>query len=297
MDRAVFDKRMSEYILAIENRLNTFFSHGVSGTEKLKDAVLYSLLAGGKRIRPVLVLEFSRALGFNWENAIDTACAVELIHTYSLIHDDLPCMDNDDMRRGKPSCHKAFGEDVAVLAGDALLTHAFGMISDSAPHKISYESACRVISLFSRYSGIDGMIGGQILDISADGKDVDADELKKIELLKTSALIILSCKAGCIIANADEEKLKAAEVYGENLGLAFQVIDDVLDVEGDEKLLGKATGSDIKQDKSTYVDLLGIDEAKSYSRQLTNKAIESLYPIKDNEFLASLAEFLVSRNF
>lgn len=292
-----FEQKLIVYTNAIEQRLESYFNHVITGVGTLKDAIRYSLLAGGKRIRPILTLEFARVCKIDWQNALDIACAVEFIHTYSLIHDDLPCMDNDDLRRGKPSCHKAFGEAIALLAGDTLLTHSFGLIARSAPEKISYENACKITALFSSHAGIDGMIGGQMIDISHEGATLSQTVLEKMELLKTSALISLACKAGCIAGNADYDLVNSADEFAQNLGLAFQVIDDILDVEGDEKLLGKAIGSDSKQSKTTYVSLLGIDNARELSRTLTNKAINALDAFEDNLFLKDLSRSLLGRRF
>lgn len=292
-----FEQKLTTYTNAIEQRLESYFTDAITGVDTLKDAVRYSLLAGGKRIRPILTLEFARVCNMDWENALDIACAVEFIHTYSLIHDDLPCMDNDDLRRGKPSCHKAFGEATSLLAGDTLLTHSFGLISRSAPEKISYENACKITTLFSAHAGIDGMIGGQMIDISHEGVPMSMAVLEKMELLKTSALISLACKSGCLCGNADDSLLNSADEFAQNLGLAFQVIDDILDVEGDEKLLGKAVGSDSKLSKTTYVSLLGIDGARELSRKLTDKAIHALDAFEDNLFLKDFSHSLLGRNF
>lgn len=297
MSNSNFEQKLATYTNAIEQRLQSYFTTVENGVESLKNAVRYSLLAGGKRVRPVLTLEFARLCKLDWQNALDIACAVELIHTYSLIHDDLPCMDNDDMRRGKPSCHKAFGEGVALLAGDALLTHSFGLIAKSAPCKISYENACKITALFSSHAGIDGMIGGQMIDISHEGVPMAQGTLEKMELLKTSALISLACKAGCIAGSASDNLVHSADQFAQNLGLAFQVIDDILDVEGDEKLLGKAVGSDNKQSKTTYVSLLGIDGARELSQTLTSKAINALDSFEDNFFLKEFSYSLLGRNF
>ena len=220
-----------------------------------------------------------------------------MIHTYSLIHDDLPCMDDDDMRRGKPSCHKKFGESYALLAGDALLTQAFVTCSTSALAKKDSKKAIKAISILSSLAGSNGMIGGQVIDLSSEGKKINLETLKKMDKLKTGALIKAACLMGAVIADADEEKLSAASVYAEKLGHAFQIVDDILDVIGDEKLLGKPIGSDAQSNKSTYVSLMGLEESEKQAELLTKQAIESLDIFGDEaEFLIRLAKKLASRN-
>lgn len=255
-------------------------------------AMRYSLLCGGKRIRPVLVLEFCRVCGHPVEKALPFACAIEMIHTYSLIHDDLPCMDNDDMRRGKPSNHIAFGEDIALLAGDALLNLAFETMSCACTDKNGI-AAMRAVS---SASGTSGMIGGQVIDIENDASPVSRERLELIHSMKTGALIRASCEAGAILGGGNASQVSAAVSYAENLGMAFQIIDDILDVTGDEKVLGKRTGNDAQNNKTTFVTLLGIEAAKKLAVEYTSLAKKALGNFEnDTTFLSELADYLTDR--
>ena len=253
----------------------------------------YSLENGGKRLRPVLVLEFCRVCGGDVEKALPFACAVEYIHTYSLIHDDLPCMDNDDLRRGKPSCHKNFSEATALLAGDALLTHAFECLTSA---DLSDGQISSAVALLAQNAGVCGMIGGQVLDLKFETVDPSINDLLTVHKLKTGALISAACLLGCIAADADDEMLSYASSFAYNLGIAFQIKDDLLDVYGDEALLGKPVGSDEENEKSTYVTMVGIENAEKDVEVLTDKAISYLSAFDDNGFLKDLAEYLVTRN-
>lgn len=257
------------------------------------DAVNYSLSAGGKRIRPVLTLEFCRVCGMDYHIAKAPACAVEMVHTSSLIHDDLPSMDNDDMRRGKPSCHKAFNEATAILAGDALLVKPFEVIS--ADEKLSADIKAKLVYELSSAFGTSGVIGGQVIDIENEKRDdVDLENLRNMYSKKTGALLKSACRMGCISAGADE-MLPYADEYAECMGLAFQIIDDVLDVTSSSEELGKPVGSDEQQNKTTYVKLIGVEKAMQEAEQLTERALKALENFKDNEFLAELTEMLLSR--
>ncbi len=260
------------------------------------EAMEYSLADGGKRLRPFLIREFYKTSG-GMDNAyINFALAMECIHTYSLIHDDLPCMDNDDMRRGKPSCHKKFGEEYALLAGDGLLTLAFSLAAKT--QNIPAERIVKAIEVLSFHAGIDGMVGGQTVDLLSEGKtNVTADTLTVICSLKTGALIKASCLIGCILAGADEVKLQAAEEYADKIGLAFQIEDDILDVIGDEKKLGKPINSDKENEKSTFVSVFGIDECKKKVKILTESAKQALAVFKDAKDIADLADYLCNREF
>jgi geranylgeranyl diphosphate synthase type II len=239
-------------------------------------AVRYSVFNGGKRIRPILCLAATEAVGGDLGPAIPVACALELIHSYSLIHDDLPAMDDDDFRRGKPTCHKVFGENIAILAGDALLTEAFVLLSHVEKVRLSAERRLAVIQEIAKAAGICGMVGGQALDVLS-GKSVsDEDTLNEIHRRKTGALIVAAVKSGAIIFNARKDKIQALAEYGINVGLAFQVADDILNVEGDRELMGKKTGSDAAHDKLTYPSLLGLDLAKEKLAKYINAAEASL---------------------
>ena len=260
---------------------------------RVGDAMLYSLGIGGKRIRPILMLEFYRLCGGKEEGICNFAVALEMIHTYSLIHDDLPCMDNDDFRRGKPSCHKAFDEATAVLAGDGLLTEAFNF---AAKADIADKDAkLAAITVLAECAGVKGMIGGQIIDIQNEGKEISREKLLKLYSMKTGALIVAAAKIGCILAGASD-KISLAETYARNVGLAFQIVDDILDATGDEATLGKPLHSDEKNNKTTFLTFCGIDESKKTVTDLTLQAKYCIDKIGDNgEFLKEMADYLAIR--
>ena len=256
----------------------------------------YSLKAGGKRIRPRLVLEFCSLCGGDINEALPLACALEMIHTYSLIHDDLPCMDNDDYRRGKPSNHKVYGEDIALLAGDALQSLAFQTATSHITPQNAYRVAMAVNNLAS-YCGANGMVGGQVIDIENEGKSSELEILKEMDRKKTGAIIKSACEMGCIIAGASQHEIEKARQFGESIGLAFQIQDDILDVTADESKLGKPVGSDKENDKSTYVSLLGLEKCRELVNELTQNAIESLEHFSgDATTLKELALSLANRD-
>lgn len=277
----------------ISDRLGVLLSENMAST--VLDAMKYSVSNGGKRIRPILAIEFAKACSGNVNAALDFGCSVEMIHTYSLIHDDLPCMDNDDMRRGKPSCHVTFGEDNALLAGDALLTEAFTTLA--AVKDVPAENIVRAVAYLSSFAGINGMVGGQVLDLQFEECEPTIDEILKMYSLKTCGLIKASCVLGCLASDIyDESKIAAAIDYAENLGIAFQIQDDVLDIEGDAVLLGKPIGSDAKNDKSTVVKYYGLEKSKELVKEYTDKAIYALNAFENNtETLKQLAFMLVDR--
>jgi geranylgeranyl diphosphate synthase type II len=262
---------------------------------KVLDAMKYSVTNGGKRIRPILAIEFSNVCNGDTSVAMDFGCSVEMIHTYSLIHDDLPCMDNDDMRRGKPSCHIAFGEDNALLAGDALLTNAFKTMTTSK--NISANNIVTAVSYLSDYAGINGMVGGQVLDLQFEKTQPTVEEILKMYSLKTCGLIKAACVLGCLSSNDyTEDQISAAIEYAENLGIAFQIQDDILDIEGDIVSLGKPVGSDEKNDKSTIVKYFGLEKSKQLVKEYTKKAILALNVFDtDTTTLEQLAYMLVDR--
>ncbi|SCX00089.1 geranylgeranyl diphosphate synthase, type II [Ruminococcaceae bacterium P7] len=264
----------------------------------LIDAMRYSLEAGGKRVRPRLVLEFARLCGGSEEAALPFACAVEMIHTYSLIHDDLPCMDDDDLRRGKPSNHKVYGEDIALLAGDALLTLAFETLADDKTAELAGDRACRLAAkTLARYAGAVGMVGGQVIDLKSENTNAPLEVLREMDEKKTACLIQAACELGCIAANAGADKRRAAALYGESIGVAFQIQDDILDQTSSNEELGKPVGSDNENSKSTYVSLLGIEKCRALVDELTNQAIEALSAFDaDTEALRDYALALAKRN-
>ncbi len=273
----------SIYLGMIEKALYGYLPSTDCNEGKLIKSMKYSLEAGGKRVRPRLVMEFNALCGGKNETALPFACAVEMIHTYSLIHDDLPCMDNDDLRRGKPSNHKVFGEDTALLAGDALLTLAFEVLADEKTARLAGERASRrAVNVLAKYAGCKGMAGGQMIDLISESKSVPVETIFELIEKKTGNLIQAACELGCIAANADEEKIKAASEYGKNIGYAFQIQDDILDLTSTDEVLGKPVGSDEENQKSTLVSLLGIERCKELVREYTSQAVASLYRIGGN---------------
>ena len=282
--------RMRQYREAVEHHLETCFSDEAP-QKVLFDAMRYSLLAGGKRIRPVLTLEFARLCGGDPMQAIPVAAAIEMVHTYSLIHDDLPCMDNDDYRRGRLTNHKVYGEATAVLAGDALLTAAFSHIAASGlPSKVIADC----VGILADAAGENGMVGGQVLDMEGETKTLTEDEVYRVHALKTGCLISAACCLGVAAAQGSSEQLAAAKAYAEALGLAFQIRDDMLDVLGDEKKLGKATHMDEK--KTTFVDLYGVAGCEAKVKEKTQRAISALDAFTEHSFLTELANDLAARD-
>ena len=272
------EQRLMQYIQPLNDR----------GQSKIYEACRYSASAGGKRLRPALVLEFCRICGGEQQKALPFACALEMIHTYSLIHDDLPCMDDDDLRRGKPTNHKVYGEAMAVLAGDGLLNLAFE--TASAPElSVSADIQLKAIRILSRASGMDGMIGGQVLDMQAEERKISLEELRTLQELKTGALIQAAAELGCLLGGATEEQYKAAIEYAQCIGLAFQIQDDILDIEGDEAELGKPIGSDAENEKSTYPSLLGLARCHELVEELSEQAVQKLAVFDDAGILPELA--------
>ncbi len=304
---------MKENIINIEEQLLI----GVRGTEArlreympennekhkiIHEAMHYSLLGGGKRLRPSLAMMFSLVASYEsgrdpheaYDAALTYGCALEMIHTYSLIHDDLPCMDNDDLRRGKPTNHKVFGEANALLAGDGLLTRAFGVAAGN-PHADA-ESNCKAVMLLSQCAGADGMIGGQVLDLIGETEKFDLKDLELMQSLKTGELIRCGVLLGCLAGGASEKLSAAAEKYALCIGRAFQVIDDILDVIGDEKVLGKPIGSDEKSGKTTFATVMSVEDAKKYAKELTENAKEAISKYAGSELPCAFADYLLTRN-
>ncbi len=286
------EARFREYREYIEQYLEDYYSRFDSQPQKrLFEAIRYSLLAGGKRLRPIFAFEFCRLAGGDWKNAAPFAGAIEMIHTYSLIHDDLPCMDNDDYRRGRLTNHKVFGEAMAVLAGDALLTDAFALASTAKlPNPAQMSLA---IGVLSENAGSLGMVGGQVLDMLSQQRECSEQEVLDIQSRKTGALINAACVLGAIAGGAGEAQIKAAAGFAGCLGLAFQIRDDMLDVIGDAGELGKATGHDA--DKNTFVRLYGLEKCEELVQKYTNAAIEQLQAFQDTGDLISLAQSLTAR--
>ncbi len=264
----------------------------------LLEAMRYSVMAGGKRLRPVLVLAAAEAVGGSQSEAMPAACALEFIHTYSLIHDDLPAMDDDDLRRGRPTCHIAFGEAMAILAGDGLLTFAFEVLAGMAAQgKMEPSKSAQVISTLAKAAGINGMVGGQAADVLMENMEINAEQLSFIHEHKTGALIKASVEIGGIIGGASREGLDALSRYGAALGLAFQIVDDLLDIEGDEEVLGKPVGSDIEKRKATYPALFGMEESREKARSYVDAALSALHFLDSKaEPLRAIARYVIERN-
>jgi farnesyl diphosphate synthase len=294
-----FAERLEENAKHAERGLDRWLSTASLGgvPARLLEAMRYGSLGGGKRLRPFLVIESGRLFGISAERALNAAVALECIHCYSLIHDDLPAMDDDDMRRGRPTVHKAFDEATAILAGDALLTAAFEIMADPGTHPNPLVRAELSLQL-ARASGASGMVGGQMLDLDAPGKELTESDILKLQRMKTGALITFACEAGAILGEAPETERAALRNYGLALGAAFQLADDLLDAEGDAAVVGKATGKDQEAGKGTLVSLLGIEKARARLVELKEQAVAALAPFKPNEeMLVHAAEFVVARKF
>jgi geranylgeranyl diphosphate synthase type II len=291
--------KIIEFSNLLNENLYKYFESYFEEYKVLFESMEYSVRNGGKRVRPLLTLLFCDACGGDVKAALPMAEAVEYIHTYSLIHDDLPCMDNDDFRRGKPSNHKVYGEAMALLAGDGLLTAAFERIAVWGQAGLySAETAVRAITELSAYAGSRGMIGGQVIDIQNENKpDISFDTLRLLDDLKTGALIEAACALGCIAAGADEEKILSAKRFASGIGLAFQIKDDILDVTGSLEKLGKMTGSDVENGKTTYVTLLGVEKCQQLVDELTEEALKELDSFQNNEALKEYAEYLAKRDY
>jgi geranylgeranyl diphosphate synthase type II len=278
--------------------LDRFLSTKEGTPPTVIQAMRYCIEAGGKRLRPVLCLATCELVGGRESDALHAACALELIHTYSLVHDDLPAMDNDDLRRGKPTCHKAFGEATAILTGDALLTAAFEILASRAKERGSASTTLAAVSLIARAAGVSGMVQGQMMDLFFEEKSVSWNQLELLHSRKTGALIEASVKAGALLGGGSDDEIDAVSTYGRHIGLAFQIADDILDASGDPKLLGKPVGSDKASGKATAVSTLGPEGARQQSAALLDLALEALTPFGDRaEALAGLARFVVERRY
>ena len=289
------------YLKDIADRVEDALDHYLPDEERmpqsLHKAMRYSIFAGGKRIRPVLMIAACDAVDGKRENVLPAACAMEMIHTYSLIHDDLPAMDDDDFRRGRPTNHKVFGEANAILAGDALLTEAFVLLSsDATGGGIDPEIRRRVIRIIARAAGCAGMVGGQVVDMGSEGKEIDLPTLEFIHIHKTGALIKASIEVGALLGGASEEAYKKLSRYGELAGLAFQIADDILDVTADQEELGKDVGSDEARGKATYVSLLGLRQARERADELRAMALDTLAELGDKaEPLRQIMKYIIER--
>ena len=288
---------IKETVEKVEARLNELLPGEDTAPATIHKAMRYSIFAGGKRIRPLLCLEAAKACGASDDVALDAACALEALHTYTLIHDDLPCMDNDDLRRGRPTSHKVFGEGIAVLAGDALLTEVFAMLA-RVPANERYGAADYVAEMAYR-TGSRHLVGGQVLDLEGEGRELGVEEIRAIHHGKTSALIIASVRLGGMAAGCTPEQLEALTEYGRSLGLAFQIIDDILDVTSTPEVLGKSIGKDARVQKATYPALVGMENARAEARALTAAAHAALDVFSDRrrENLLAISNYLLKRDY
>jgi geranylgeranyl diphosphate synthase type II len=301
------ERYLEERRVLVDEALERYLPGAGDPPKEIHEAVRYSVFAGGKRLRPILVLAAAEAAGGQVEQALGAAAAIELIHTYSLIHDDLPAMDDDDFRRGRPTCHKVYGEAMAILAGDALLTQAFILLSlapaadqgeplGAAYMQTTAEARLKVIQEIAQAAGSKGMVGGQVVDILHEDREVDLPTLQYLHTHKTGALIRGCLRVGGILASAGPEQLEALTRYGERIGLAFQIVDDILDLEGSLEALGKPAGSDLRKKKATFPALLGIEESRRWAHRLVSEAKQSLVIFGGRgEALGAIADFVVTR--
>jgi len=292
VNNMTFDERIKYYKNIVDDSLKQYFKCDLE-QKIIFDAMYYSIDAGGKRIRPLLMLEFGRICGGEIDEIMPFACALEMVHTYSLIHDDLPCMDDDDYRRGKLTNHKVYGEANAVLAGDGLLNLAFETMLSA---KCDAQKKVMAASTLAENSGVYGMIGGQVLDLMWQNNDSVEDKITLIDSLKTGALIKAACKMGCVLSGASEEQILASERYAECIGIAFQIKDDLLDVEGNPELIGKNVNADQKFEKQTYVKLYGVEKCHALIDELSKNAKNYLKSFNNSEFLEELTDYLAKRD-
>jgi len=298
MADTIYSSQLQAHCARFEAALPAYLP-GTGGLQTVvAEAMTYACTDGGKRIRPVLVMEFCRLCGGDPEAALPFAAALEMIHSYSLVHDDLPCMDNSPMRRGRPSTHAVYGETMALLAGDGLLNLAFETVLKPA-HRgtLPSERVLGAASALADASGIDGMVGGQVIDLQSEGKEIDLSVLEELQRGKTAALLIAACVMGARLAGATPAQEQAARIFGENIGLSFQIVDDILDVTATAEALGKPVGSDSENEKNTYVSLLGLDEARVLAAQRTDAALAALDAFGDDaDGLRQLAQALLNRD-
>ena len=294
---SLYTERLTQHLQRVEAALPTYLPKEGTLQDTVVRAMSYACEGGGKRLRPVLTLEFCHLCGKQPATALPFAAAIEMIHSYSLVHDDMPCMDNSPLRRGKPSVHAAYGEAMALLTGDALLNRAFETMLDTRlVENVSPKAALSAAWVLAHCAGINGMIGGQVIDLESEGKEINTDTLKTLQEGKTAALIQAACEMGCLIGGGTDVQVQAAEQFGYYLGLAFQVVDDILDVTATAEQLGKPVGSDADNEKNTYVSLLGLENARALARDYTEKAISALSVFDEQRAdLTALAETLLKR--
>jgi len=293
-----FKQCLKEKASFVEKVLKEYMPKEEGYQKTVIEAMNYSLSAGGKRLRPILTLEACKIVGGNEDEAIPFAIAIEMIHTYSLIHDDLPALDNDDLRRGRPTNHKVYGEAMGILAGDALLNYAFEVMLAGSINKENPEKYLKAINEIAKGAGIYGMIGGQVVDVESENKQIEKEKLDYIHMNKTAAMMVGCMRAGATIGGANSEQMEEITKYAKNIGLSFQIVDDILDIVGDEAKLGKKVGSDIENHKSTYPSLLGLDKSKEIAHNLIDEAKKSIEKLSDDvDFLKGLAEYIIDREY
>ncbi|MGV8998334.1 MAG: polyprenyl synthetase family protein [Parvibaculaceae bacterium] len=291
-----FDEAIAQVQSDVEALIEQILPRGEGAETRVFDAMRYALMAGGKRFRPLLVCESARLFGVDHASALRAAAAIECVHTYSLIHDDLPCMDDDDLRRGQPTVHRAFDEATAVLAGDALLTFAFELLADADTHQLA-EVRVDLVRRLALAAGGQGMVGGQMIDLASEGTALDMGGISRLQRLKTGALIAFSCEAGAVLGRAPRERRHALRAYAHDMGLAFQIADDILDVEGEAATVGKATGKDAAAGKATFVSILGVDRARAQAAMLSEQAIQHLDLFDEKaDLLRQAARFVITRS-
>ena len=293
-----FKQCLKEKASFVEKVLKEYMPKEEGYQKTVIEAMNYSLSAGGKRLRPILTLEACKIVGGNEDEAIPFAIAIEMIHTYSLIHDDLPALDNDDLRRGRPTNHKVYGEAMGILAGDALLNYAFEVMLAGSINKENPEKYLKAINEIAKGAGIYGMIGGQVVDVESENKQIEKEKLDYIHMNKTAAMMVGCMRAGATIGGANSEQMEEITKYAKNIGLSLQIVDDILDIVGDEAKLGKKVGSDIENHKSTYPSLLGLDKSKEIAHNLIDEAKKSIEKLSDDvDFLKGLAEYIIDREY
>ncbi|HBE9528159.1 TPA: polyprenyl synthetase family protein [Clostridioides difficile] len=293
-----FKQCLKEKASFVEKVLKEYMPKEEGYQKTVIEAMNYSLSAGGKRLRPILTLEACKIVGGNEDEAIPFAIAIEMIHTYSLIHDDLPALDNDDLRRGRPTNHKVYGEAMGILAGDALLNYAFEVMLAGSINKENPEKYLKAINEIAKGAGIYGMIGGQVVDVESENKQIEKEKLDYIHMNKTASMMVGCMRAGATIGGANSEQMEEITKYAKNIGLSFQIVDDILDIVGDEAKLGKKVGSDIENHKSTYPSLLGLDKSKEIAHNLIDEAKKSIEKLSDDvDFLKGLAEYIIDREY
>ncbi len=291
---------LDTYLVSMRKQINdalVVMLDSAANSSRISKAMQYSLMAGGKRLRPILCLTATKAVGGKSENAMRAACALEMIHTYSLIHDDLPAMDNDDLRRGRPTCHLAFNEATAILAGDGLLTLAFQVLStNNFTNENQASKWLRVLHHIATAAGYEGMIEGQMRDMASEGTQLDMEALEKMHALKTGALIEASVYSGAMLGGGSHKQVEKLRSYGKNIGLAFQVADDIMDIEGDPAVMGKGAGTDQVRNKNTYPALIGIEESRALAQKLVSNALQALnYFDNKSDPLRAIAQYIIER--